>query len=136
MADFPCASTKRTSQWPAPMSWEKTVRFCVSVVVATLLLTGCNANQAINPSGQSGRCANDPALRSLQSHQLRTEQHRECGRWRHLIKSDGSRYAEETIPYSRLGLREWLILQENLPGVRPTIGPGGPWEGVTARTPL
>jgi hypothetical protein len=21
---------------------------------------GCNANQAINPSGQAGRCANDP----------------------------------------------------------------------------
>ena len=31
----------------------------VSVVVAALLLTGCNANQAINPSGQTGRCAND-----------------------------------------------------------------------------
>jgi hypothetical protein len=57
MADFSCASTKRTSHWPAPMSWEAPVRFRVSVVAATLLLTGCNANQAINPS--SGRCAND-----------------------------------------------------------------------------
>ena len=47
MADFPCVSTK------AP------VRLCVSVVVAALVLTGCDANQAINPSGQSGRCAND-----------------------------------------------------------------------------
>ena len=28
------------------------VRFCVSVVVAALVLTGCNANQAINPSSQ------------------------------------------------------------------------------------
>jgi hypothetical protein len=27
--------------------------------VAALVLTGCNANQAINPSGQAGRCAND-----------------------------------------------------------------------------
>ena len=35
-----------------------TVRL-VSVVVAALLLTGSNANQAINPSGQAGRCAND-----------------------------------------------------------------------------
>jgi len=60
MADFPCASTKRTSHWPAPMSREAPVRFCVSVVVAALLLTGCNANQAINPSGQADRCANDP----------------------------------------------------------------------------
>src|ERR1700733_10649019 len=43
MADFPCSSTKRTSHWPAPMSWEAPVRFRVSVVVAALLLTGCNA---------------------------------------------------------------------------------------------
>jgi hypothetical protein len=50
MADFP---SHRPNERP-------TGRF-VSVVVATLLLTGCNANQAINPSGQSGRCANDPA---------------------------------------------------------------------------
>jgi hypothetical protein len=56
MADFSCASTKRTSHRPPPMSWEAPVRFPVSVVVAALLLTGCNANQAINPSG---RCAND-----------------------------------------------------------------------------
>ena len=41
------------------MSWEAPVRFRVSVVVAALVLTGCNANQAINPSGQAGRCAND-----------------------------------------------------------------------------
>jgi hypothetical protein len=52
MADFPCASTKRTSHWPAPMSREAPVRFRVSVVVAALVLTGCNANQAINPSSQ------------------------------------------------------------------------------------
>jgi hypothetical protein len=38
--DFSCASTKRKSHWR------------VSVVVAALLLTGCNANQAINPSSQ------------------------------------------------------------------------------------
>jgi hypothetical protein len=52
MADSSCASTKRTSHWPAPMSWEAPLRFRVSVVVAALLLTGCNANQAINSSSQ------------------------------------------------------------------------------------
>ena len=57
MADFSCASTKRTSHWPA----EAPVGFRVSVVVVALVLTGCNANQAINPSGQAGRCANDPS---------------------------------------------------------------------------
>jgi hypothetical protein len=51
MADFSCASTIRTSH----------VLFRVSVVAAALVLTGCNANQAINPSGQAGRCANDPS---------------------------------------------------------------------------
>ena len=52
MADFSCASTKRTSHSQAPMSCEAPVRFRVSVVVAALVLTGCNANQAINPSSQ------------------------------------------------------------------------------------
>jgi hypothetical protein len=52
MSDSSCASAKRTSYWPAPMSWEAPVRFPASVVVAALLLTGCNANQAINPSSQ------------------------------------------------------------------------------------
>jgi hypothetical protein len=52
MADFSYVSPKRTSHWPAPMSREAPVRFRVSVVVAALVLTGCNANQAINPSSQ------------------------------------------------------------------------------------
>jgi len=34
------------------MSREAPVRFRVSVVVAALALTDCNANQAINPSSQ------------------------------------------------------------------------------------
>jgi hypothetical protein len=59
MAGFSCASTKRTFHWPAPMSWEAPVRFRVAVVVAAFALAGCNANQAINPSGQAARCAND-----------------------------------------------------------------------------
>jgi hypothetical protein len=41
------------------MSWEAPVRFRVFAVVAALVLTGCNASQAINPSGQANRCAND-----------------------------------------------------------------------------
>jgi hypothetical protein len=42
MADFSCASTKQTSHW----------RFCVILVAAAFALSGCNANQAINPSSQ------------------------------------------------------------------------------------
>ena len=49
MADFPCASTKRTSHWPAPVSREAPVRFRISVVVAALVLTGCNAKSGGKP---------------------------------------------------------------------------------------
>jgi hypothetical protein len=35
-------------------------RFHIILAVAAFALAGCNANQAINPSGQAGRCANDP----------------------------------------------------------------------------
>jgi hypothetical protein len=52
MADFSCASTPRMSLRPAAMSREAPVRFCVTVVVAAFLLTGCNANQAIDASSQ------------------------------------------------------------------------------------
>ena len=31
----------------------------VILAVASFALASCNANQAINPSGQAGRCAND-----------------------------------------------------------------------------
>ena len=54
MADFSYAWTKRTSHRPAPMSWEAPVRFRVSVVVAALVLTGCNANQEVNLSSSDG----------------------------------------------------------------------------------
>jgi len=54
MADFSCASTKRTPHWPAPMSWEAPVRLRVSVVVAALVLAGCNANQEVSPSSRTG----------------------------------------------------------------------------------
>jgi hypothetical protein len=39
---------------PAPL-W----RFRVILAVAASALAGCNANQAVNPSGETGRCAND-----------------------------------------------------------------------------
>jgi hypothetical protein len=35
------------------MSWEAPVRFRVSVVVAALVLTGCNANQEVNLSSRT-----------------------------------------------------------------------------------
>ena len=44
MADFSCALTKRTSHWLAAMSWNRPCGFRVSVVVAALVLIGCNAN--------------------------------------------------------------------------------------------
>jgi hypothetical protein len=53
MADLSCASTKRTSHWPAPMSREAPVRLRVSVVVAVLVLAGCNANQEVNLSSRT-----------------------------------------------------------------------------------
>ena len=51
MADFSCASIKRTTHWPPPMSWEALVR--VSVVGAALVLAACNANQQVNPSSRT-----------------------------------------------------------------------------------
>ena len=53
MADFSCASTKRTSHWPAPMNWEAPARFRVILAAAALALSGCNANQAVNPSSRT-----------------------------------------------------------------------------------
>ena len=51
MADFSCASTKQTSHW----------RFRVILAAAAFALSGCNANQAVNPSGQANLCASDPS---------------------------------------------------------------------------
>ena len=35
------------------------MRIPILLAFVALALSGCNANQAINPSGQAGRCAND-----------------------------------------------------------------------------
>jgi hypothetical protein len=53
MADFSCASTKRTSHWPAPRRRKAPVGFRISVVVAMLILTGCNANQDFDLSSRA-----------------------------------------------------------------------------------
>ena len=55
MADFSCASTKRTSHWPAPTSWGAP-RFRVILAAAAFALAGCNTNQAINPCGRDPNC--------------------------------------------------------------------------------
>jgi hypothetical protein len=36
------------------------MRIPILLAFVALVLCGCNANQAINPSGQAGLCANDP----------------------------------------------------------------------------
>jgi hypothetical protein len=46
---------KRLSECLSKALW----RLRVILAVAAFALAGCNANQAINPSGQADRCAND-----------------------------------------------------------------------------
>ena len=53
MADFSCASIKRTPRRRAPMSWAAPARLRVSVAGAALVVAGCNANQAVNPSSRT-----------------------------------------------------------------------------------
>jgi hypothetical protein len=36
------------------------MRIPILLAFVALVLSGCNANQAINPSGQAGYCAGDP----------------------------------------------------------------------------
>ena len=50
---------KRLSERLSPVSWKALWRFRVILAVAAFALAGSNANQAINPSGQADRCAND-----------------------------------------------------------------------------
>jgi hypothetical protein len=53
MADFSCAPTKRTSHWPAPRRRKEPAGFRICVVVAALILTGCNANQEVGLSSRA-----------------------------------------------------------------------------------
>ncbi len=48
MAVFSCAWTQRSSDSSSPVNWTPTTPFRVMVVVATLGLAGCNANQNVN----------------------------------------------------------------------------------------
>jgi hypothetical protein len=57
------------------------VRFGVSVVVAALVLAGCNQSGGQSLAAGGPRNRRRPGLQSVQSHQLRTEQHRESQRW-------------------------------------------------------
>jgi hypothetical protein len=52
IADFSCASTKRSSARRSPICWKAPMRFHVILAVAAFALAGCNANQAVNPSSQ------------------------------------------------------------------------------------
>jgi hypothetical protein len=87
MADFSYVSTKRTSHWPGPMSWEASVRS------ASLSWSQRLSSPAATPIrrliSRRGRPpeSSPPRTTSLQSHQLRTEQHRESRRWWPLKRS-------------------------------------------------
>jgi hypothetical protein len=60
MAELSSASTTRSSGGRSPLRWKAAMRFPVILAVAAFALVGCNANQAVNPSGQANLCANDP----------------------------------------------------------------------------
>jgi hypothetical protein len=45
----------------SPWNWRTRMRIPIILAFVALVLSGCNANQAINPSGQANRCANDPS---------------------------------------------------------------------------
>jgi hypothetical protein len=52
-ADLACVSTGRPSAPSSPPSRTAPVRVPLIVAVTALALAGCNANQAVNPSGQA-----------------------------------------------------------------------------------
>ena len=53
MVYFSCVSTKRPSAWLSPIRWKPPMRFRLIVAGAGFALAGCNANQALNSSGQA-----------------------------------------------------------------------------------
>ena len=52
MAVF-CAPTQQSSDSSSPVRWTPMAPFRVIVVLAALALSGCNANQNVNPSSQA-----------------------------------------------------------------------------------
>jgi hypothetical protein len=59
----PIADCAKLSCAPAssPLNWRTRMRIPIILAAVALVLSGCNANQPINPSGQANRCANDPS---------------------------------------------------------------------------
>jgi hypothetical protein len=45
----------------SPLNQRTRMRIPIILAAVALALSGCNANQAINPSGPANRCANDPS---------------------------------------------------------------------------
>ena len=91
MADFPCASTKRTSHWPAPMSRE---RPCGS---ASLSWSQRFSSPAVTPIRRSIPPDRRTAARMIPAAILTipsasTEQHRECWRWRQIADAQAARW--------------------------------------------
>ena len=54
MAVF-CAPTQQSSDSSSPVRWTPMAPFRVIVVLAALALSGCNANQNVNPSSQTSQ---------------------------------------------------------------------------------
>ena len=44
----------------SPLNWRTRMRIPILLALVGLALAACNANQAINPSGQADHCADDP----------------------------------------------------------------------------
>ena len=53
MAEFACASTRRSSDCSSPTAWKARAWLLVMLAVTPFALAGCNANQGVNPSGQA-----------------------------------------------------------------------------------
>ena len=53
MVYFSCVSTKRSSDWSSPMSWQTPVWLRVILAVAAFALAACNANQEVNLSSRT-----------------------------------------------------------------------------------
>jgi|SRR5271165_4971102 len=53
MAEFTCASTRRSSNCSSPTTCKAPACLPVILAVTVLALAGCNANQGLNPSGQA-----------------------------------------------------------------------------------
>jgi hypothetical protein len=61
-AFFPAKYTKLScAPASSPLNWRTRMRIPILLAFVALALSGCNANQAINPSGEANLCAHDPS---------------------------------------------------------------------------